>query len=157
MSDEHPSSTRRRKVRSRTIAPKRLSKGELSLVDKTAATMDEYEPERPRSRLDCLVEERPCPWVSCKHHLYLDVSEVGSVKLNFPDLEPWEMEDSCALDAADEGGLTLDRVGELLNITRERTRQIEVRALIAAGVAPDAAVGLGSAEPAAYEPEPDDD
>ena len=30
----------------------------------------------------------PCPWVPCKHHLYLDVNDrTGSVKINFPDLE----------------------------------------------------------------------
>jgi hypothetical protein len=50
---------------------------------------------RPRTRGECRDAERPCPFVACKHHLYLDVNpETGSLKLNFPDLEPWELEDS---------------------------------------------------------------
>jgi len=49
----------------------------------------------------------------------------GGIKLNFPDLEPHEMEHSCALDIADMGGLTLMDAGILMNITRERIRQIE--------------------------------
>jgi hypothetical protein len=40
------------------------------------------------------VRERraPVPLRECKHHLYLDVNDrTGSIKLNFPDLEVWEM------------------------------------------------------------------
>ena len=76
---------------------------------------------------------RPCPYVSCKHHLYLDVNpETGSIKLNFPDLEVWEMAETCSLDVADRGGITLEEVGEILNLTRERIRQVEVRGLLEA-------------------------
>ena len=82
---------------------------------------------RPRHRGHCVEATRPCPWVSCKFHLYLDVNpETGTIKLNFPDLEPWEMRESCALDVADRGGITLEEVGEILNLTRERIRQVEV-------------------------------
>jgi len=35
----------------------------------------------------------------------------GSIKLNFPDKEIWEMEETCALDVADRGGITLERWG----------------------------------------------
>jgi hypothetical protein len=74
---------------------------------------------------------RPCPFVSCKHHLYLDVNpETGSIKLNFPDLEVWEMKETCSLDIADKSGITLEEVGEIMNLTRERIRQVEVRGLI---------------------------
>ena len=65
--------------------------------------------------------------MACKFHLYLDVNpETGTIKLNFPDLEPWEMNETCALDVADRGGITLEEVGEILNLTRERIRQVEV-------------------------------
>jgi len=61
----------------------------------------------------------------------LDVNpETGSVKLNFPDQEPWELENSCALDIAERGGVTLEEVGEILNLTRERVRQVEVTGLV---------------------------
>ena len=74
---------------------------------------------------------RPCPWVACKHHLYLDINpETGSIKINFPDLEPWELQNTCALDVAERGGITLEEVGEIMNLTRERIRQVEVRGLL---------------------------
>jgi DNA-directed RNA polymerase sigma subunit (sigma70/sigma32) len=40
-----------------------------------------------------------------------------------------ELGHSCALDVADDGEHTLHEVGEMLNLTRERTRQIEERAI----------------------------
>jgi hypothetical protein len=86
--------------------------------------------DRPRSREECRTGERPCPFVSCSHHLYLDVNdETGTIKLNFPHLEVWEMAETCSLDVADKGGITLEEVGAILNLTRERIRQVEVRGL----------------------------
>lgn len=84
----------------------------------------------PASRDECRSGIRPCPWVSCRFHLYLDVNpRTGSLKLNFPDREPHELSCSCALDVAEDGGLTLEDVGALLNLTRERARQLEAMAL----------------------------
>ena len=77
--------------------------------------------------------ERPCPWVSCKWHLYADVDPMtGDLKLNFPDVEVHELEETCALDVAADGNHTCDEVGELLNLRGERVRQIERRALVQA-------------------------
>ena len=60
----------------------------------------------------------------------MDVSpRTGAIKLNFPDLEVWELAESCALDVADRGGTTLEDVGAIMNLTRERIRQVEVKAL----------------------------
>ncbi len=85
---------------------------------------------KPRMRSECIGADRPCAYVSCKYHLYLDVSpRTGAIKLNFPDLEVWEMNETCALDVADRGGTTLEDVGAIMNLTRERIRQVEVRAL----------------------------
>ena len=70
-------------------------------------------------------------FVSCKHHLYLDVNpETGSIKVNFPDKEIWELAETCALDVADRGGITLEEVGNIMNLTRERIRQVESRGLV---------------------------
>lgn len=119
---------RRTRPRSKTIAMKRLTREEL----RQGALM--YPPvdiPRPASRADCREELRPCPWVACKHHLYLDINpETGSIKINFPDLEPWELKHTCALDVAERGGITLEEVGEIMNLTRERIRQVEVRGLL---------------------------
>jgi hypothetical protein len=88
--------------------------------------------ERPRTRAECAEGARPCPWVACKHHLYLDINpRTGSIKINFPELEPWEMAHTCALDVAEHGSKTLEEIGEITNLTRERVRQVEVRGLLA--------------------------
>lgn len=87
--------------------------------------------ERPKTRGDCMGEMRPCPWVGCKQHLYLDVNPVtGAIRIAFPDLEPWELEHTCALDVADRGGITLEEVGQITNVSRERIRQVETIALL---------------------------
>ena len=86
---------------------------------------------RPTTRADCERGIRPCPFVSCRYNLYLEVSSRGSIKLNFPHLEPHEMIHSCALDLADNGKLTYEEVGAALNVVRERARNIEHDALVA--------------------------
>lgn len=86
--------------------------------------------KHPTSRSQCVNMPRPCLYVSCRHHLYLDVNEeTGSVKFNFPDKEVWELEETCALDVADRGGITLEEVGLIMNLTRERIRQLELSGL----------------------------
>lgn len=121
---------RRLGARSKTIAPRRLTKEELRMRE-LLPIVTEADEDRPKSRGECQTACRPCPYVSCKHHLYLDVNpETGSIKINFPDLEPWELADTCALDVADRGGITLEEVGAILNLTRERIRQVEVRGLL---------------------------
>lgn len=118
---------RRRRVRARTIAVKRLTKEQLRMGRILYPETDYW---KPNARAACSSFERPCPFVSCKYHLYLDVNPAtGSIKLNFPDLEVWEMEETCALDVADRGGITLEEVGEIMNLTRERIRQVELRGL----------------------------
>ena len=64
----------------------------------------------PRTRGDCEVGPRPCRAMRCRHWLPSDV-------------------DSCALDVAARGGVTIEEVGALLGCTRERVRQSELSAL----------------------------
>jgi hypothetical protein len=125
---EQRRSRRKRAIRAKTISVKRMTKRELELGRMLYPDVDEV--ERPRVRSECAEAMRPCPFVSCKHHLYLDVSaRTGAIKLNFPDLEVWEMTETCALDVADRGGTTLEEVGAIMNLTRERIRQVEVKGL----------------------------
>lgn len=121
------SKTMSRKEMARDLRRRRL----LGQVDpEEQALLTELSGSRPRSRADCINSPRPCVFVSCKYNLYLDVNpETGSIKLNFPDKEIWELEYTCALDVAEKGGITLEEVGEIMNLTRERIRQVETRGL----------------------------
>lgn len=86
-------------------------------------------PRKPKHRSECLDGPRPCPWVSCRYHLYLDIRADGVLRINFPDRDPHEMIFSCALDMANDGPRTLDQVAGLLGMSRERVRQIEEKVL----------------------------
>jgi hypothetical protein len=124
---EQRRSRRKRPVRARTISVKRMTKRELELGRMLFPEQGYW---KPRLRSECAEGPRPCPFVSCQHHLFVDVSpRTGAIKLNFPDIEVWQMGESCALDIADRGGTTLEDVGAIMNLTRERIRQVEVRAL----------------------------
>ena len=114
---------RKERTRSKTIAGRRLTRAE---IEEGKRLVDDMWYERPVTRADCVDGPRPCAFVSCKFHLYLDVKdETQSIKLNFPHIEVWEMEHSCSLDVAERGGLTLEQVGAIMNLTRERIRQVE--------------------------------
>lgn len=123
---------RRRRVRTGP-RPKVFARRELKVAVLANRSGDDawIDEDRPRTRGDCRDGCRPCPYVACKHHLYLSVNPVnGSIAFSFPDLEPWELKESCALDVADRGGLTLEEVGQITNLTRERIRQLEASGLI---------------------------
>jgi hypothetical protein len=107
----------------------RVGQSEAALAAERATALEEGI-ARPLTRGDCAEALRPCPHVACRHHLYLDVNpDTGTIKLNFPELEVWELTDSCALDVAERGPTSLDDISLLLNVTRERVRQIETQAM----------------------------
>src|SRR6476619_8074463 len=64
---EQRRSRRKREVRARTISVKRMTKRELELGRMLYPDVEDI--ERPKTRADCAQGERPCPFVSCKHHL----------------------------------------------------------------------------------------
>ena len=115
---------------------KKLEKSDLDQVRKeTKNIIDELnsygiETDLPQTRGEC-PSYRPCPFISCRHHLYLDIRPSGAIVFNFPEMEPSEMKDSCSLDVAEanHGGLPFSDVGSKLNLTRERVRQIQEGAL----------------------------
>jgi hypothetical protein len=122
------SKTMSRKEMARDLRRRRLT-GEVDPEEQEL--LKTVDLQRPRIRGECMNGPRPCLFVSCKHNLYLDVNpETGSIKLNFPDKEIWELEYTCALDVAEKGGITLEEVGEIMNLTRERIRQVETRGLM---------------------------
>lgn len=127
-SERRRSKTMSRKEMARDLRRRRLT-GQVDPEE--ADLLKQMDDTRPRTRADCINGPRPCMFVSCKHNLYLDVNpETGSIKLNFPDKEIWELEHTCALDVAEKGGITLEEVGEIMNLTRERIRQVETRGLM---------------------------
>lgn len=130
--EERQSRRRALSPRSRTENPRRTSVATRRLRvldDRDLAAIVEAESTRPISRGECVDGPRPCPYVDCRYHLMIDVTSRGSLTVNFPGLDVDEVPETCALDVADRGGATLDDVGDYLNMTRERVRQIEVAAL----------------------------
>ncbi len=84
-------------------------------------------PARPVTRGECLDTDGPCPWVSCSHHLMLDVSpSTGHIKQRFDDID--DMPETCALDVADSGENPLHEVGRLVGLTPQAIEQAEAAA-----------------------------
>jgi DNA-binding CsgD family transcriptional regulator len=73
------------------------------------------------------VAPRPCAETSCRYHLAHDLGPGRGRRA--PRMPIETMKDTCALDVAELGGQTLEEVASRLNITRERVRQIEEKAL----------------------------
>lgn len=112
--------------RRKTIAAKHLSRAEVS-----AGKLLVIDEQRPQTRAEC--PPHPCPWVSCRFHLGVDVSDAGSLILNHPAVAEGDLTklpDTCVLDVAERGGATLEDVGERFGVSRERIRQMEERALL---------------------------
>lgn len=110
--------------RARTLAYREVSQ---------AAARSPIVPDHPRpaTRGECALFARPCPYFACRYHLALDVTPAGGIKINHPESTLEDLPSSCSLDLADRYQfLTLEEVGDVLNITRERVRQIETRALV---------------------------
>ena len=85
-----------------------------------------YGNDAPTNRKQCSGNERPCPWVRCKFHLVLESfssphlvsdDEIVDKLLTMPE--------TCLLDVVENGEKTLEEVGTILGITRERVRQLE--------------------------------
>ena len=117
-------------VKPRTVSRRQLEREKIKANKEGHPSLEVIEYNRPMVREECRSTARPCLYVSCSHHLYLDVTEKGSIVFNHPDKEPWELEETCSLDVAEkEDGQTLEEIGDILNLTRERVRQVERSAL----------------------------
>lgn len=99
---------------------------------------------RPQTRAGCVDGPRPCPHVTCRHHMLTEVSDIGQAifhvgQRGYVDPEIildvlMTMPQSCALDVADEAELrgvevTLEAIKEFMQLSRERIRQVEGDAL----------------------------
>lgn len=93
---------------------------------------------RPRTRAECRNASRPCPWISCRYHLFEEVAprilkvkvdELGDVSNKRLIGVLLRMEYTCVLDWAEKGPNTLEQIGKMFGVTRERIRQIQDRGL----------------------------
>lgn len=131
--------TPRARQRAFTISVKRFSKRRLQ---QQAETTGDLEP-MPRTWGECIeralgTPTHPCAYLRCKYNLLVDLHHAtGAYKITHPSLAGGDYGDeyeqmprhTCALNAAEQGGMTLEEVGEVINVTRERVRQIELKAL----------------------------
>jgi hypothetical protein len=116
-------------ARPTTISTRRMTRDARHNRGRSDELLRIIDNERPKRRSECRGHDGPCVYVSCRFHLYLDVTATGSIKVNHPDREPWELGDTCALDVAERGAHTYEAIGRMLNVTRERARQLEESAL----------------------------
>jgi hypothetical protein len=77
--------------------------------------------KRPVTRGDCVGGPRPCPWVSCRHHLAVG----GRNRVR----RGWQKRPTCSLDLADEGPWGSREIGEILGISHQGVLNIETLAL----------------------------
>jgi hypothetical protein len=78
-------------------------------------------PIAPKTRADCIDGPRPCPWNRCRYHL-----ERAD---DFPDCDSTRQgQDTCALDVAGAGGLSLAKLAVILGDSPETIRQTEIEA-----------------------------
>lgn len=105
--------------------------------------------ERPKCRSECKHVERPCPYVGCKYHLLSSMFKRRRRRLRPPEIQTElrlrvdplfisdddviqllpEMRETCVLDIADRGGITYERIGQILGVSKQRIQQIETSAL----------------------------
>ncbi len=77
--------------------------------------------------------QRPCPFATCRWALWPETGHGGSGAGSVPKTDPLTLKHTCVLDVVESGatgagegrGMTLEEVGKVLRLTRERVRQIE--------------------------------
>lgn len=108
---------------------------------------------KPKKYGECLESGlgsvHPCPWISCAHHLAIDVTPInirgggGSIVYLFPDLVDNDgvpdiaaihaKYGTCSLNIADKhpDGMSTTEVGAIINISRAGVSMIEFESLVA--------------------------
>lgn len=119
----------------RIVRPKRVENLLKTPKRELARRAAEY-PEavvRPRTYGECqsvgLGTVIPCPFAGCAHNLYLDVDDrftpSASVRTSFPGRDHDEMETTCALAAAERGGMSEEEVAAALGVDNSTVGLIE--------------------------------
>lgn len=116
-----------RRFKSLSIRATKLTRAEL----RDRAELQKLDlPSRPRNyHAECSNMIRPCPFFTCERHLKFDITNSGSLKDNFPGVELHEMEETCLNDVTEQGPQTIQRLGNLFNLTEHRSEQLVKEAL----------------------------
>ena len=77
---------------------------------------------RPNNRSECLeMYALVCMFHVGTIYISTSIQKRAPSSSDLPDKEVWELGESCALDVAERGGITLEEVGHIMNLTRERS------------------------------------
>jgi len=68
----------------------------------------------------CMARVEPCTRTMCRYHIHSDARKLQITK-------SVEIETTCSLKLANRGGMTLEEIGSIMGLTRERVRQIETK------------------------------
>lgn len=79
---------------------------------------------------------RPCPFVGCRYHLFLDVNAWGGVSFPYGEdvIALQGMADTCALDRADRGRTRMNKISAIFRMTGARARMLVQSALAKLGI-----------------------
>jgi hypothetical protein len=105
-------------------------KRELDSQGANPAGIDTRLPTRPTSDLQCvklgLGSAIPCPYVGCKNHLSVEVTQAGGLRTLYPHWHPKASDDepTCSLVEARKGCRSSADVGKMFGVTPDRVTQI---------------------------------
>lgn len=94
-------------------------------MDDTPEYFDPEDYDRPEVYGDCGDIPPGCPFVSCRHSIFLDVDRMGKIRHRFPGKEPDEVgQELCSLKIAERGGLDEREMSESLGMSHQRVNAI---------------------------------
>jgi len=79
---------------------------------------------RPKKRSQCVNGVRPCPWVGCRHHIIWAVNKIDRLSNDQIIEKISQMPETCTLDVADKGGLTVRELAAALGVSRSWVYQL---------------------------------
>lgn len=123
--------------------PTQLSKASIKTVVRNLIDSKERGFTKPKFREDCKDVVRPCPYITCRYNLFLDVEDNGAIRFNQRTKDPTavksislsgkEVYPSCTLDMVEmmPNGISNDDIGRILGgISRETVRLLAKKILL---------------------------
>jgi hypothetical protein len=100
-------------------------------MERHAVDLEALRGERspPKRRRDCPPPAELCPFIECRYHLWTDRVHRGRVMILAASSAYGDPAHFCALHEADRGPKTLEQVGVVYGVSRERIRQLEAESM----------------------------